>query len=109
MDEFHKVGLLPVEQRVSQLKLNHMFNIYNGYAPQYMRNQIHIYRNSYNTRNSISTFKIPRVKGCGTHTFRYTGTAVWNSLPLPIRHSQCKSTFKKSVKNHLMSQMLANS
>ena len=39
-DEFRKIGMLPVEQRVNQLKLNHMYNIFNGHAPEYMRNQV---------------------------------------------------------------------
>jgi hypothetical protein len=32
-NEFKFVGLLPVEYRVEQLKLGHMYNIINGSAP----------------------------------------------------------------------------
>lgn len=34
-DKFRSVGLLPVQLRVEQQKLHHMFNIINGFAPQY--------------------------------------------------------------------------
>lgn len=34
-DEFKRLGLLPVYLRVEQLKLNHMYNDVNGYAPVY--------------------------------------------------------------------------
>ena len=34
VDEFQLVGMLPVEYRVKQLKLNHMFNIFNDKSPE---------------------------------------------------------------------------
>ena len=33
---FKHVGLLPIEYRVEQLMLDHMFNIINGNAPTYL-------------------------------------------------------------------------
>ena len=38
--ERKEVGLLPVEDRVKQLKLNHMFDIIHKRAPEYMNYQI---------------------------------------------------------------------
>ena len=35
-NEFKHVGLLPIEYRVEQLMLGHMFNIINGNAPTYL-------------------------------------------------------------------------
>ena len=53
LDEFKIVKKLPVEYRVQQLKLNHMYDIVNGTAPDYMSNLLeippidhHIARNS---------------------------------------------------------------
>ena len=37
VQEFWEVGLLPLESRVDQLKLNHMFDILNNRAPGYMK------------------------------------------------------------------------
>ena len=36
-NEFKTVGLLPVDCRVEQLKLGHLFNIINVQAPEYVR------------------------------------------------------------------------
>ena len=35
--EFQECGMLPVNFRVSQLRLNHMFNIFHGVAPSYLQ------------------------------------------------------------------------
>ena len=44
--------MLPVEYRVTQLKLNHMFNIVHGSAPEYLKNNINITREpAHNTRS----------------------------------------------------------
>ena len=40
--EFSSSNMLPVEYRVTQLKLNHMFNIVHGSAPEYLKNNINI-------------------------------------------------------------------
>ena len=37
--EFSSSNMLPVEYRVTQLKLNHMFNIVHGSAPEYLKKQ----------------------------------------------------------------------
>ena len=42
--EFSSSNMLPVEYRVTQLKLNHMFNIVHGSAPEYLKNNINITR-----------------------------------------------------------------
>ena len=41
-NEFKHVGLLPIEYRVEQLMLGHMFNIINGNAPAYLISAINI-------------------------------------------------------------------
>ena len=52
VNELKYVGLLPVEYRVKQLKLGHMFNIINGNAPDYLRANTDMVQNQhlYNTR-----------------------------------------------------------
>ena len=35
--EFEKVNMLPVSDRVKQLKLNHVFKINNGQCPEYLK------------------------------------------------------------------------
>lgn len=40
VQEFQEVGLLPLESRVDQLKMDHMFDILNDGAPGYMKKHI---------------------------------------------------------------------
>ena len=55
--------MLPVEYRVTQLKLNHMFNIVHGTAPEYLKTNINITRDpAQNTRSGSFACYIPNVK-----------------------------------------------
>ena len=38
--EFSRVNILPVKYRADQIKLNHMFNIVHGSAPEYLKQSI---------------------------------------------------------------------
>jgi hypothetical protein len=91
---------LPLESRVDQLKLNHMFDILNDRAPGYMKNHIDMVYNqqSYNTRASVMSRKIPRVNNTARSTFFYTGICLWNILPLEIKRIESKNVFKKQEK-----------
>ena len=42
-NEFKAVGLLPVDCRIEQLKVGHMFNIINVQAPEYLRTHVERY------------------------------------------------------------------
>jgi len=105
--EFSALGMLPVDQRVDQLKLNHMFNIFQGVAPSYLSDMFQLNEAIYNTRSSTSTYVLPHVKSFGIHSFTYTGARLWNDLSLSTRHSQSKLKFKTLVKNELMSTLLS--
>ena len=83
LDEFKIVKMLPVEYRVQQLKLNHMYDIVNGIAPDIMSNLLEIPPIDHHiiTRNSTLSFAIPQVSTSGLTSFFYTGARLWNSLP----------------------------
>ena len=66
VNEFKTVGLLPVECRVEQLKVGHMFNIINLKAPEYLRTNVEMV---HPTRASNLACVIPRVKGSGQTSF----------------------------------------
>ena len=70
-NEFKTVGLLPVECRVEQLKLGHMFNIINLKAPKYLRTNVEMVHHRYPTRASNLACVIPRVKGSGQTSFLF--------------------------------------
>ena len=64
-NEFKLVGLLPIEYRVEQLMLGHMFNIINGNAPTYLISGIIMNQHRYSTRARELSCVIPRVKSSG--------------------------------------------
>jgi hypothetical protein len=105
--EFKTVGMLPVEYRVRQIKLNHMYNINCDIAPKYMLNQFHHLNHGHQTRNSSLAYVVPRVNSYGLKTFKYTGIKLWNNLPLNIKQASTKYMLKKQVKCDLMSQVQA--
>ena len=68
--EFSRVNILPVKYRPDQIKLNHMFNIVHGSAPEYLKQSINLSRsNRYNTRSGNLSCVMPSVKGFGISIF----------------------------------------
>ena len=98
VNEFKYVGLLPVEYRVEQLKLGHMYNIINGNAPDYLRANIDMVRNQhlYNTRASDLSCVTSRVNSSGCSSFLYTDICQWNNLPLATKQCRSKKFLKSS-------------
>ena len=62
-DEFEKLGMLKVEDRIKQLKLNHVFKIYHDEAPEYLISNFRKFSNihRYSTRGSATNFILPKV------------------------------------------------
>ena len=68
--EFSIVNILPVKYRADQIKLNHMFNIVHGSAPEYLKQNINLSRgNCYDTRSGNLFSVMPSVKGFGIKSF----------------------------------------
>ena len=94
-NEFKTVGLLPVECRVEQLKLCHMFNIINLTAPAYLRTNVEMVHHRYPTKASNLACVIPKVKGSGQTSFFYSSICHWNKLPNEISNVKLKSVLEK--------------
>ena len=107
------IKLLKIQDRVKQLRLNHVFSVFHSMGPIYLQqffsktSGIHSHR----TRSSSHNFHVPRVTGPTSKSFFYQGTLDWNSLPVNIRSIMNKNSFKSLVKAHLsttsMNQELA--
>ena len=104
-DQFRQVNMLPVQLRVQQLKLNHMYNIVNNNAPDYMSASVSINSSGHNTRSSTLSLVIPQVKSYGATSFSYTGVKCWNSLPSQVRTCNSKLIFKNRVKQFLYQEL----
>jgi len=103
--EFRQVNMLPVDLRVTQLKLNHVYNIINNSAPNYLTSSFtlrtSLHNNNHNTRSGSLSLVIPSVKSFGGTSFFYTGAKLWNDVPIQTQSSTTKPTFKRSLKAHL--------
>ena len=96
--EFRKVNMIPIEVRVNQLKLNHMFKIINNQAPKYLQISLLREQHNLNTRYSQNAVIVPHVKNSGASSFVYTASTLWNSLPPNLQCTNTKYEFKKGVK-----------
>ena len=104
------ISLLNIDDRVRQLRLNHVFNIYHGKAPSYLFSNFTLRSISSvrSTRSAVKDdFTIPKIKGCEEGTFYYNSIKDWNALPLDIKTTKCKDTFKKRVKEFLLDRGLS--
>ena len=80
--EFSRVNILPVKYRADQIKLNHMFNIVHGSAPEYLKQSINLSRdNRYDTRSGNLSCVMPSVKGFGIKSFFYSASKLSISQP----------------------------
>ena len=61
-DEFSKANMFPVDKRVEQLKMNHLFNIIHGTAPAYLRLDISLNDNASHQTRSSTTFSCQDTK-----------------------------------------------
>ena len=76
--ELDSLGFLNVENRVKQLRLNHVFNIFNGTCLSYLSEHFRKVSDfhMYSTRGSSENFVIPRVSGYASTTFFFNGIKV---------------------------------
>ena len=67
IEEFTLLHWIPVSQRGEQIKLNSMYRIVHGNAPQYLKRDISMVndQHSFFTRNSILSVVLPQVKSSG--------------------------------------------
>ena len=104
--ERDRVGFLSVKDRVIQMKMNNVFKIFQGTAPDYLNSNftrissIH----KYSTRGSSVNFIVPKVKGQAYDTFYFTAIHHWNLLPKSIKEIGNLPQFKRAIKKHLSDQ-----
>lgn len=108
--DFLSLGLLNVENRAKQLRLNHVFNIFNGLGPDYLVENFTRVSNvhNYNTRGSTHNFQVKQTNSISSGSFYHNSIQDWSSLPSSIKSigPTQKNMFKKAVKKHLSFNML---
>ena len=98
-----KLGVLNVEHRVKQIRLNHAYRIYNNCCPDNMRenfsqaSEVH----NYGTRHSLENYKVSLVNNISKSTFYYNARQNWNHLPEKIKIKETLYGLKKEIKSFL--------
>lgn len=107
VNDFSSIGWLNVENRVKQLRLNHVHKIYNKKCPSYMYENFCLVSDmhGYNSRNSKCNFYVQPANSFTINTFYYQAVQDWNSLPLCIKNVRNKFEFKRKVKSMLTDNM----
>ena len=91
------LGMLRVDDRATQLRLNHVFNIFHGNAPNYLCDKFILNKN--NTRGATNNnYVIPKIKGKESSCFYYNAIKDWNTLPLDTKQLSSKQSLKKTCK-----------
>ena len=108
IEEITLLHWIPVCQRVKQIKLNNMFRIVHGNAPQYLKRDISMVsdQHSFFTRNSFLSVVLPHVKSSGKKTFRFSAGKIWNALPVSLRSAEDLLLFMKGVNKHLREELI---
>ena len=94
------LNMLNVEARVKQLRLNHVYNIVQGLAANYLQeNFIPVSSTSrYSTRSSSNrNFIIPKYLHMKPELFYYYAIKDWNGLPVNIKEITNIDTFKDAL------------
>ena len=90
--------MLSVIDRVRQLRLNHVFNIFHGHAPEYQCGNFNLNNNL--TRGATNYyFLVPSENTCNKNSFVYNAILDWDNLPIKIKNISNKPAFKSAVKN----------
>ena len=108
-----KLHWLPVRYRI-QFKIGLItYQILNQGQPVYLRELIHPYTSSRNTRRSTPKLKFlqtptfdPRVHKSIKHFsnyFSHYAPVLWNSFPFHVRNNSSVASFRKHLKTHLFS------
>jgi len=105
--QFKEIGWLPVDTRVAQIKLNHFYRVINNTAPDYLSENVTWVSSSHDHRTRYSTraVNVPRVNSNGKNSFLYTGSKLWNDLPVKIKNAENLLGFKSATRGWLFNRL----
>jgi hypothetical protein len=93
------VGMLSVPDREWQLKINHVFNIYHGRAPEYLCENLILIK-EIQGEPLIQILLLQAQMYVALIAF-HNAIRDWNSLPISIKNVNNKEAFKNAVKEFL--------
>jgi len=98
-DILDKVNMLSVTDRVHQLRINHVFNIFHEHAPEYLCENLNLNNNLSRGATNFNLL-VPSGNTCNKNSFVYNTILDWNNLPIKIKNISNKPPFKSAVKKY---------
>ena len=99
---------LPIKHRINYKLLLQTYKCQNNLAPQYLSGLLQDKPATERTLRSadLDLLSTPtaKLRTVGDRAFSVAAPALWNSLPLQIRHAATLDTFKAALKRHLFAQ-----
>ena len=101
-DVLSSINMLSVEDRVKQLRLNHVFNIFHQKAPTYMQDNfvLKTARNNGRQTRSVSNldFNIPRVRTCQSSSFTILPLKTGMSCHYQLKNQRARMYSRATLK-----------
>ena len=106
--ELDSLNFLNINDRVEQLRLNHVFKIRQGLSPVYLSEGFTQISNThrFQTRLISDNFFVPQVKGVESDAFYVIGVKNWNNLPTEVKNITNYYRFKRETKRFLANRAL---
>lgn len=104
---FKELQWLKVHERLKFKLLVLVFKCLHNLAPPYLSRLFESHNTSVNLRSqSTCSLHVPHVKSTyGSRAFYFQGTILWNSLPILVKNCDNLYSFKRLLKQHLLSTM----
>ena len=99
-DKLKSLKLLPLTKQLKYNKAVMMFKVRNGKTPEYIRSLFTRSSSSYGSNDFIPPR--PRIDLYKT-SLAFSGSSVWNSLPLSLKNLRTIRCFKRHLHRHLSS------
>ena len=107
VNEFEAINWLPVEERVHQCIVTHVYKQKNNLAPRYMGEIfISVDQKGVQTRSSSKKLIQPNcAKVSGSKAISNLGPALWNKLPNEIKTQTNVNSFKHKIKDQYFKRL----
>ena len=104
--ELRSLSWLTFPDRVNYFKLIQLFKIRSGSAPHYLNADFKLVSESHAhvTRGSRFNYQVPKSLAQAPTTFSFTVVKQWNSLPTFLKEPMCLPSFKRRLKEYLLSR-----
>ena len=105
--KFKEINWLNINDRFSQCVLSSIYKFFNSESPEYF-NEIYFPAepSNINTRSSFQRLKQPlRKSNKGLNSASYSGSSLWNKLPIEIKRPRSTNSFKHNVKSYCLTKM----